>query len=215
MRYEEAVTRLDARQPEHMPGPSLDRIRELVNYLDHPERTYPTVHVTGTNGKSTAARAAAAIAYASGLSTGLYLSPHLVDLTERFSVCGEDISHRMFAEEWEHLEPYLEMIDGHGMGQLTYFEAITGLAFLWFADRPVQPRVFEGGMGGAWGATTLGAGDAAVSTPIGRANVAELGPTLADIAGEKAGIIKEGKVATIRDQDPVAAHVLRARADDV
>ena len=215
MRYEEAVAHLDARQPEHMPGPSLDRIRELVNYLDHPELTYPTIHVTGTNGKSTAARAAAAIACASGLSTGLYLSPHLVDLTERFSVCGEDISHAMFAEEWEHLEPYLEMIDGLGFGQLTYFEAITGLAFLWFADKPVQLGVFEVGMGGSWDATNLIASDAAVITPIGMDHVAELGPTLADIAGEKAGIIKEGKVAAIRDQDPVAADVLRARGAEV
>jgi dihydrofolate synthase/folylpolyglutamate synthase len=215
MQYEEAVAHLDARQPEHMPGPSLDRIRELVNYLDHPELTYPTIHVTGTNGKSTAARAAAAIACASGLSTGLYLSPHLVDLTERFSVCGEDISREMFAEEWEHLEPYLEMIDGQGIGQLTYFEAITGLAFLWFADKPVQLGVFEVGMGGSWDATNLIASDAAVITPIGMDHVAELGPTLADIAGEKAGIIKEGKVAPIREQDPIAADVLRSRAAEV
>jgi dihydrofolate synthase/folylpolyglutamate synthase len=215
MRYEESLARLDARQPETMPGPSLDRIRELVNYLDHPERTYPTIHVTGTNGKSTAARAAAAIACASGLSTGLYLSPHLVDLVERFSICGENISHAMFAEEWEHLEPYLEMIDGQGMGQLTYFEAITGLAFLWFADKPVQLGVFEVGMGGSWDATNLIASDSAVITPIGMDHVAELGPTLGDIAGEKAGIIKEGKVAAIRDQDPVAAEVLRARGREV
>jgi dihydrofolate synthase/folylpolyglutamate synthase len=121
----------------------------------------------------------------------------------------------MFAEEWEHLEPYLEMIDGLGMGQLTYFEAITGLAFLWFADKPVQLGVFEVGMGGSWDATNLIASDAAVITPIGMDHVAELGPTLADIAGEKAGIIKEGKVATIRDQDPVAADVLRARGAEV
>jgi dihydrofolate synthase/folylpolyglutamate synthase len=215
MRYDEAVAHLDSRQPEHMPGPSIERIEALVNYLDHPERTYPTIHVTGTNGKSTAARAAAAIACASGLSTGLYLSPHLVDLTERFSVCGEEISHQMFADAWEHLEPYLQMIDGQGMGELTYFEAITGLAFLWFADKPVQLGVFEVGMGGSWDATNLIAGDAAVITPIGMDHVAELGPTLADIAGEKAGIIKEGKVATIREQDPVAADVLRTRGADV
>jgi dihydrofolate synthase/folylpolyglutamate synthase len=215
MRYEEALARLDARQPEHMPGPSLERIQALVNYLDHPERTYPTIHVTGTNGKSTAARAAASIACASGLSTGLYLSPHLVDLTERFSVCGQDMSHAAFAEEWEHLEPYLQMIDGQGMGELTYFEAITGLAFLWFADKPVQLGVFEVGMGGSWDATNLIAGDAAVITPIGMDHVAELGPTLADIATEKAGILKEGTVAAIRAQDPVAGEVLRARADGV
>jgi dihydrofolate synthase/folylpolyglutamate synthase len=215
MRYEEALARLDARQPEHMPGPSIERIEALVNYLDHPERTYPTIHVTGTNGKSTAARAAASVACASGLSTGLYLSPHLVDLTERFSVCGEDIPRQMFADEWEYLEPYLQMIDGQEMGELTYFEAITGLAFVWFADKPVQLGVFEVGMGGSWDATNLIAGDAAVITPIGMDHVAELGPTLADIAGEKAGIIKEGKVATIREQDPVAAGVLRARGAEV
>jgi dihydrofolate synthase/folylpolyglutamate synthase len=215
MRYEEALAHLDARQPEHMPGPSLERIQALVNYLDHPERTYPTIHVTGTNGKSTAARAAASIACASGLSTGLYLSPHLVDLTERFSVCGQDMSHAAFAEEWEHLEPYLEMIDGQGMGELTYFEAITGLAFLWFADKPVQLGVFEVGMGGSWDATNLIAGDAAVITPIGMDHVAELGPTLADIATEKAGILKEGTVAAIREQDPTAGDVLKARAADV
>lgn len=215
MRYEEALAHLDARQPEHMPGPSIERIQALVNYLDHPERTYPTIHVTGTNGKSTAARAAASIACASGLSTGLYLSPHLVDLTERFSVCGQDMSHAAFAEEWEHLEPYLEVIDGQGMGELTYFEAITGLAFLWFADKPVQLGVFEVGMGGSWDATNVIAGDAAVITPIGMDHVAELGPTLADIATEKAGILKEGKVAAIREQDPAAEEVLRARAREV
>jgi dihydrofolate synthase/folylpolyglutamate synthase len=215
MRFEEALVHLDARQPEHMPGPSIERIEALVNYLDHPERTYPTIHVTGTNGKSTAARAAASIACASGLSTGLYLSPHLVDLTERFSVCGVDISRAAFAEEWQHLEPYLEVIDGQGMGELTYFEAITGLAFLWFADKPVQLGVFEVGMGGSWDATNLIAGDAAVITPIGMDHVAELGPTLADIATEKAGIIKEGKVAAIREQDPVADDVLRKRASEV
>jgi dihydrofolate synthase / folylpolyglutamate synthase len=215
MRYEEAVARLDTRQPEHMPGPSLERIEVLVNYLDHPELTYPTIHVTGTNGKSTAARAAAVVACATGLTTGLYLSPHLLDVTERFSVCGEDITRRVFADEWQHLQPYLELIDGAGMGEVTYFEAVTGLAFLWFADKPVSLAVFEVGMGGSWDATNLIAGDVAVITPIGMDHVAELGPTLGDIATEKAGIIKEGKVAVVREQEEVADDVLRARADEV
>jgi dihydrofolate synthase/folylpolyglutamate synthase len=215
MRYEEALARLDARQPEHMPGPSLDRIRELVNYLDHPERTYPTIHVSGTNGKSTAARAAAAVACAAGLQTGLYLSPHLRDVTERFSVCGEDIGREAFAGEWEHLEPYLDLIDGMGMGEVTYFEAVTALAYLWFADKPVALGVFEVGMGGSWDATNLIEGDVAVVTPVAMDHVAELGPTLADIATEKAGIIKPGKIAVLREQDPTVDDVLTARADDV
>ena len=167
MRYEDAVARLEARQPEHMPGPSLDRIAALVNYLDHPERTYPTIHVTGTNGKSTAARAAAAIACASGLPTGSYLSPHLREVTERFSICGDDITPEEFGEAWEHLEPYLDLIDGLGMGEVTYFEAVTALAFLWFADKPVALGVFEVGMGGSWDATNLIASEVAIVTPVG------------------------------------------------
>jgi dihydrofolate synthase/folylpolyglutamate synthase len=215
MRFEEALARLDARQPEHMPGPSLDRIRELVNYLDHPERTYPTIHVTGTNGKSTAARAAAAVACATGRQTGLYLSPHLRAVTERFSVCGHDIGRQAFADEWEHLAPYLELIDGMGMGEVTYFEAVTGLAYLWFADKPVALGVFEVGMGGSWDATNLISSDVAIITPVGMDHVAELGPTLADIATEKAGIIKPGKVAVVRDQQQAVADVIAARAAEV
>ncbi len=215
MRYEEAIAHLEARQPEHMPGPSLDRIRELVNYLDHPERTYPTIHITGTNGKSTAARAAAAVACATGLPTGLYLSPHLLDVTERFAVCGVDISRRAFAEEWEHLEPYLELIDGKDMGEVTYFEAVTALAYLWFADKPVALGVFEVGMGGSWDATNLISSDVAVITPVGMDHVAELGPTLVDIATEKAGIIKDGKIVVVREQEANVDQVMNARAAEV
>src|SRR3954462_15817101 len=120
MRYEEALAHLDARQPEHMPGPSLDRIRQLVNYLDHPELTYPTIHVTGTNGKTTAARVAAPGACADGLTTGIFTSPHLLSITERSELCGAPISEKEFAAEWGHLEPYLELVDGLGSGPLTY-----------------------------------------------------------------------------------------------
>jgi dihydrofolate synthase/folylpolyglutamate synthase len=215
MRYDEAIARLEARQPESMPGPSLDRIREMVNYLDHPEISYPTIHVTGTNGKSTAARGAAAVSCAHHLTAGLYVSPHLVDVTERFSVCGIDMTREEFADEWSRLEPYLELVDALGHGEVTYFEAVTALAFLWFADRPVGLGVIEVGMGGSWDATNLVLGDVAVVTPIGMDHVAELGPTLADIAGEKAGIIKDGRVAVIRAQEPEAALVLARRADEV
>ncbi|HEX6844195.1 MAG TPA: Mur ligase family protein, partial [Actinomycetota bacterium] len=215
MRFEEALARLESRQPEHMPGPSLDRIRRLAAYLDEPQRTYPTLHVTGTNGKTTAARAAASVACAHGLSTGLFVSPHLLQVTERLSVCGVDMTAQEFADEWEHLEPFLDLVDREGDGEVTYFEAITALAFLWFADKPVGLGVFEVGMGGSWDATNLVAGDAAVVTPIGLDHVEELGPTLADIAGEKAGILKEGAVGVIRAQDPEAAVVLARRADEV
>ena len=215
MRFEDAIAELDRRQPEHMPGPSLARIRRLVDLLDHPELTYPTIHVTGTNGKSTAARAAAAVSCAHDLTAGLYISPHLVELTERWSVCGVDMTRDEFAEEWAHLAPFLELVDAAGDGEVTYFEAVTALAFLWFADKPVGLGVFEVGMGGSWDATNLIMSDVAVVTPVGMDHVAELGPTLADIAGEKAGIIKDGRTVVLRDQAPEAGEVLRARARDV
>jgi dihydrofolate synthase/folylpolyglutamate synthase len=215
MRYEEAVARLDTRQPEHMPGPSLERIEVLVNYLDHPELTYPTIHVTGTNGKSTAARAAAVVACATGLTTGLYLSPHLLDVTERFSVCGEDITRRVFADEWQHLQPYLELIDGAGMGEVTYFEAVTGLAFLWFADKPVSLAVFEVGMGGSWDATNVADGKVAVILPVSVDHARYLGERPEDIAVEKAGIIKQGATVILAQQSEPVAEVLLERAAEM
>jgi dihydrofolate synthase/folylpolyglutamate synthase len=215
MRFDEAVAQLDERQPEHMPGPSLDRIRDVVGYLDHPELTYPTIHVTGTNGKSTAARVAAAVACSHGVTTGLFISPHLRSVTERLSVCGRDITEHEFADEWAHLSPFLELVDGAGRGAVTYFEAVTALAFLWFADKPVGLAVFEVGMGGSWDATNLISGDVAVICPIGMDHVAELGPTLADIAREKSGIVKAGMAAIVREQDSDAERVALDRAEEV
>ena len=216
MRFADALARLDARQPEHMPEPSLDRIRAIAELLDDPQLTYPSIHVTGTNGKSTAARVAASVACAHGVTTGLFTSPHLLSVTERLSVCGDDITEAEFAEEWQHLEPYLDVVDGHGPVAVTYFEAVTALAYLWFADKPVGLGVFEVGMGGSWDATNLVDGRVAVVTPIGMDHVAELGPTLADIAGEKAGILKAaGATAVLREQDPVAADVLARRSAEV
>jgi len=215
MRFADALARLDARQPESMPEPSLDRIRAIAELLDEPQLTFPTIHVTGTNGKTTAARVAAAVACAHGLTTGLFTSPHLLSVTERLSVCGQDITQTEFAEEWEHLEPFLRVVDEQGPVAVTYFEAVTALAYLWFADKPVGLGVFEVGMGGSWDATNLVDGQVAVITPIGMDHVAELGPTLADIAGEKAGILKDGGTAILREQDPVAADVLARRAAGV
>ena len=215
MRFDQALRALESRQPELMPGPSLDRIREIVNYLDHPELTYPTIHVTGTNGKTTAARTTAAVACGHGLTSGLFTSPHLRSITERFSVCDVDMTEAEFADAWAYLSPYLDLVDGLGHGPVTYFEAVTALAYVWFADRPVGLGVFEVGMGGSWDATNLIASDVAVLCPIGMDHVAELGPTLADITGEKAGIIKPGKVAIVREQEPAVEQQLLARAAEV
>jgi dihydrofolate synthase / folylpolyglutamate synthase len=214
MRFEEAVGQLDGRQPEHMPEPSLDRIRALSELMDDPQLTYPTIHVTGTNGKTTIARAAADIACAHGVKSGLFTSPHLRTVRERLSVCGVEISEEEFAEAWMHLAPYLEVVDGREHVASTYFEAITALAFLWFADKPVGLAVFEVGMGGSWDATNLVAGDVAVVGEIGLDHP-ELGSSVQEVATEKAGIIKPGKIVIVREQPDEALKVIEARASDV
>jgi dihydrofolate synthase / folylpolyglutamate synthase len=212
LRFEEAVAELDARQPEHMPKPDLDRMRALATLLDDPQLTYPTVHITGTNGKTTTARLVAGIACAHGLTTGLFTSPHLVSVTERFEICGDAIADQTFAEEFEHLMPLLRTVDEQ-VGPVTYFETLAALGFLVFADAPVQLGVFEVGMGGTWDATNLVAGDVAVICPISLDHP-ELGSTVAEVAEEKAGTIKQGKVAVVREQAPEALEVLERRCEE-
>jgi dihydrofolate synthase/folylpolyglutamate synthase len=214
MRFDEAVARLDRRQPEHMPEPSLDRIRAVSELLDDPQLTYPTIHVTGTNGKTTIARAAAAIACGHGLTTGLFTSPHLHTVRERLSLCGVEISEEEFAEEWLHLQPFLDVVDAQGNGAATYFEAVTALAFLWFADKPVGLAVVEVGMGGSWDATNLVTGDVAVIGEVGLDHP-ELGSTIREVATEKAGIIKPEKTVIVREQPDDALEVIEARAGEM
>jgi dihydrofolate synthase/folylpolyglutamate synthase len=211
VRFAEALAELDGRQPESMPQPDLSRITAVAELLDDPQLTYPTIHVTGTNGKTTTARLAALLACAHGLSTGLYTSPHLESITERLQLCGEVITESEFGEEYEHLLPFLQVVDERGSGpNVTYFEALTALAYLWFADKPVELGVFEVGMGGAWDATNLVAGDVAVLCPVSLDH-RELGDTVEQVATEKAGIIKPGKIAVVREQAPEALKVIEER----
>jgi dihydrofolate synthase / folylpolyglutamate synthase len=213
MRFEEALAELEGRKESRM-VPDLARILQLATLLDDPQLSYPTIHVTGTNGKSTTARVAAAVACAHGITAGLYTSPHLESVTERFSVCGVDMSRSEFAAEYEHLLPFLLLVDSGSEEQVTYFEALTALAYLWFADKPVGLGVFEVGMGGTWDATNLIASDVAVICPVALDHP-ELGATVTEVAGEKAGIIKEGTVAIVREQLPEAASVIEDRAGSV
>lgn len=213
MRFEEALAELEGRQPQRM-IPTLDRIRALADLLGQPQLTYPTIHVTGTNGKTTTARLITSIACAHGLSSGLYTSPHLDSVTERLRLCGEPIGDGEFAEAYEHVLPFLEQVDGIGEERVTYFETLTALAFLWFADKPVALGVFEVGMGGTWDATNLVAGDVAVLGQISLDHP-ELGSTVAEVAQEKAGIVKPGKVAVSREQAREAMAPIEARCGDV
>jgi dihydrofolate synthase / folylpolyglutamate synthase len=208
-----ALADLDARQPQRV-VPDLDRIRAVTELLDHPERTYRTVHVTGTNGKTTTARLVGRILCAHGLSTGVYTSPHLQRVTERIALCDDEISEGEFAETYEHLAPVLREVDARGPEPVTYFETLTALAFLWFADKPVDVGVFEVGMGGEWDATNLVASEVAVFCPIDLDHP-ELGSTVEEVAREKAGIIKEGSTVVIDEASPVVLANVQTRAIDL
>jgi dihydrofolate synthase/folylpolyglutamate synthase len=212
MSFREAVAELDARQPERM-VPDLSRITALAELLDHPELTYPSIHVTGTNGKTTTARLISTLACAHGINTGMFTSPHLESVTERLTLCGDPIQEEEFAEEYGRLLPFLQIVDGKGE-LVTYFETLTALAYLWFADKPVSLGVFEVGMGGVWDATNLITGDVAVLSPIALDHP-ELGSTVEEVAGEKVGIIKEGKLAVSREQSDEALKVIDARCRDM
>ncbi|HEV8653822.1 MAG TPA: folylpolyglutamate synthase/dihydrofolate synthase family protein [Actinomycetes bacterium] len=211
MEYQQAVEALYARVPGRM-GPSLERVEHLVGLLDHPERTAPAVHLTGTNGKTTTARMVAALLAAFGVGTGLYTSPHLQDVRERIALATRPISRDEFAETWSYLEPFFAEVDRAHDQPVTFFEALTMLAFTWFSEVPVDAAVVEVGMGGQWDATNLVYGDVAVINRISLEHP-ELGDTLVAVAAEKAGIIKPAATVVSQEQDPDVLALVTQRAE--
>jgi dihydrofolate synthase/folylpolyglutamate synthase len=211
----EVESRILARRPEHSIEPSLDRIRELTQLLGDPQRSYPVIHVTGTNGKTSTSRMTETLLRARGLRTGLFTSPHLNAMRERICVDGEPISAERFIEVYTEIEPYLDLVDAHQPVRLSFFEVLTGMAFAAFADAPVDVAVIEVGMGGTWDSTNVADGTVAVITPISIDHVQYLGNTVAAIAGDKAGIVKPGAVAVIGQQPVDAATELMLRAAEV
>ncbi len=182
------------------PPPDLERMRRLADVLGHPEQAAPVVHVTGTNGKTSTARALTALLSAKGLRVGTFTSPHLERINERLATDGEPISDVDLAEVLTDLAG-LEPLLGVGV-RLTWFEILTGAALRWFADLPVDVAVYEVGLGGRWDATNVIDASVAVVTNIGLDHVEFLGPTRADVAGEKAGIVKPGSTLVLGEQDP-------------
>jgi dihydrofolate synthase / folylpolyglutamate synthase len=210
MEYREAIDALYARMPGKM-GPSLERVQHLSELLDHPERTAPAVHLTGTNGKTTSARMVTSLLAAFGVGAGLYTSPHLQDVRERMALADRVISREELAETWAYLEPFLAEVDRAHDQPVTFFEALTMLAFAWFAELPVDAQVVEVGMGGTWDATNLVHGDVAVINRVSLDHP-ELGDTPAAVATEKAGIIKRGATVVSQAQDDDVLAVIGERA---
>jgi folylpolyglutamate synthase/dihydropteroate synthase len=211
----EAEGEILARRPEHTIEPTLDRMAELVSVLGDPQRSYPVIHVTGTNGKTSTARMIESLLRARGLRTGLFTSPHLSSIRERIAVDGQPISAEAFVAAYDELAPYLALVDGRQATQLSFFEVLTGMAFAMFADVPVDVAVIEVGLGGTWDATNVADGAVAVVTPVSLDHTAYLGGTVEEIATDKAGIIKPGAVAVLAQQPLPAAEALLRRVVSV
>ena len=208
-RMREVEAEILARAPEHQVQPSLERVEAVLDLLGNPERTYRTVHITGTNGKTSTARMTERLLAAGGLRTGRFTSPHLATIRERISRDGEPISEEDFIAAWEDVAPYVAMVDERsqaaGGPRLSFFEVLAVMALAAFADYPVDVAVIEVGLGGRWDATNVIGSDVAVITPIGRDHERWLGSSITEIAHEKAGIIKDGSAVIVAHQVPDAA----------
>jgi len=218
---------LDQRWPETKIEPSTARMQALMDLLGSPQRSYPCIHIGGTNGKTSVARMIDALLTALQQRTGRATSPHLQSATERIAIDGRPISPARYVEVYREIEPFVQMVDAQSQaGQLgepgpamSKFEVVTAMAFAAFADAPVDIGVIEVGMGGRWDATNVIDAPVAVITPIGMDHTDFLGDTIAEIAGEKAGIIglaggdgQPDTVAVIGRQVPDAMEVLLAQA---
>ncbi|WP_448257254.1 bifunctional folylpolyglutamate synthase/dihydrofolate synthase [Microbacterium aurum] len=205
------------RQGEQWVQPRVERTRRVLELLGDPQATYRVVHLTGTNGKTSTARIVESIVRAHGLRTGLFTSPHLERFTERVMIDGEPIDDGLVADAWDEVSPFVDLVDAElaaaGDAPLTFFELLTVLAFVAFADAPVDVAVIEVGMGGSWDSTNTADGDVVVFAPIDLDHADRLGNTIAEIATVKSGIIKPGAAAVSAEQNPAALEVLKAAAD--
>lgn len=211
----EVETELAKRWGETKLDPSVVRIRALMEVLGEPQRAFPAIHVTGTNGKTSTARMIETLLTALDLRTGRYASPHLQSVTERINLDGAPVPAERFVEIYEELKPYLELVDARQEHRLSFFEVLTGMAYAAFADAPVDAAVVEVGMGGTWDATNVIDARTAVVTPIDLDHTDRLGDTPARIAEEKAGIIKPGSSVVLAQQPVEAAAVVLRRATEL
>ncbi|HEV7420311.1 MAG TPA: folylpolyglutamate synthase/dihydrofolate synthase family protein [Mycobacterium sp.] len=223
---------LDQRWPETKLEPSTTRIDALMELLGSPQRGYPSIHVAGTNGKTSVARLIDSLLRALHRRTGRTTSPHLQSAVERISIDGKPLSPAQYVETYREIEPFVEMVDARSEAgelgpvgpRMSKFEVVTAIGFAAFADAPVDVAVVEVGLGGRWDATNVVDAPVAVITPIGIDHVEYLGDTIAEIAAEKAGIIRRQKddlvplgmdndtVAVIGQQPPEAMEVLLDQA---
>lgn len=203
------------RWPETRIAPTLDRIAALADALGSPQLSYPTIHIAGTNGKTTTTRLIDSLCFQLGMRTGRFTSPHLESFLERISINGEPISPEGMIATYNDIALYLDLIDSRMPNKLSFFESMCALAFVAFAEFPVDVGIFECGMGGEWDSTNVINADVSVITPIGFDHMEYLGDTLEKIALTKSGIIKESAFAVLARQEPDVAQVLMHKCAQV
>lgn len=203
------------RWPETRINPTLERIAALADMLGSPQLSYPTIHIAGTNGKTTTTRIIDSLCMELGLRTGRFTSPHLESFLERICINGEPISEKFMISTYEDIAPYFELVDARMQHKLSFFEAITALSFAAFAEFPVDVGIFECGMGGEWDSTNVIDAKVSVVTPIGLDHTQYLGDTLTAIAQTKSGIIKSEGFAVLARQEFDPAQVLLRRCAEV
>ncbi|HWB36079.1 MAG TPA: folylpolyglutamate synthase/dihydrofolate synthase family protein, partial [Rugosimonospora sp.] len=212
--YEQVSAELEARGFTRVVF-DLSKIEALLDVMGTPQRSYPAIHLTGTNGKTSTARMIDSLLRAQGLRTGRYTSPHLETVRERIALDGEPVDERRFVATYREVAPYAELIDRKYPEPLTYFDVTTAMAFAAFADAPVDVAVVEVGLGGADDATNVLHAGTCVITPIGLDHTEFLGDTLADIADAKAGIVHSGATLICAAQDPEAIEPILRRVAEV
>ncbi|HSU03287.1 MAG TPA: Mur ligase family protein [Nocardioides sp.] len=213
--FDEVEDALLSRWPETKLEPTLDRIQAFTELLGDPQRSFRSLHLTGTNGKTSTSRMIETLLRALDLRTGRFTSPHLERMNERISIDGEPLDDEAFVRAFNDVAPYTHLVDAEQDHPLSFFETMVGMAYAAFADAPVDAVVVEVGMGGGWDATNVIDADVAVVLPIAVDHAKYLGGDPATIALEKAGIIKPGSVAVLAEQTPEVAAVLLARAAEV
>ena len=229
-RLAEVELELNARWPETKIDPTLDRMQMAMDLLGQPQRSFPSIHVAGTNGKTTTTRMIESLMRAFHRRTGRTTSPHLQSVTERIAIDGKPIHPAEFVRHYEEIKPYIEFADeksiADGGPRMSTFEVLTAMAYAAFADAPVEVGVVEVGMGGRWDATNVISADVAVICPIGIDHTDYLGETIEEIAAEKAGIIHSRwdtddllsppeNVAVIAPQEPAAMRIIAEQAQSV
>ena len=204
-----------SRWPETRIQPSLDRISLLCDALGSPQLSFPTIHIAGTNGKTSTTRFIDSLLFAHGMRTGRFTSPHLEDIRERICINGEMIDGDEFIFNYNDIAAYFDFVDSKTPHPVSFFEAVTALAMAAFSEHPVDVGIFEVGMGGEWDATNIIKPTVGVITPIGMDHMEYLGDTIEKIATAKAGILKPDMYGVLSNQTPEAAKVLLAKAAEV